>query len=107
MSDLGIRAAAFTGLEGFFHAPVFAGMKCENGNPAAGLEAERKVAQERIQSAEFVVHGDSQRLKNAAYAVLVSSGSANDRGELRRRRHGCLQDRLRQALGLWLVGIFK
>ena len=34
-------------------------MKRENGHATSGLEAKRKIAKERIQRAEFIVHGDS------------------------------------------------
>jgi len=78
VSDLGVNTAAFTGLERLFHAAIFAGVKREHGHPAAVLQAERKIAQERIQRAEFIVHCDSQRLENAAHGVFVSSGAAND-----------------------------
>ena len=100
-------AVAFTGLEGLFHAAIFAGVKRENGDSATGLQAERKTLQERIQRAEFVVHGDSQRLENAAHGVFVSSSAANDCGKLCRRRHRCLQDGLRHAIGVGFVGILE
>ena len=107
MRHLGVCTAAFTGLERFFHATIFAGVKRKNGDSATGLQAERKIAQKRIQRAEFVVHGDSQRLENAAHGVLVSSGAANDGGKLCRRGHRCLQDGLRHAIGVGFVGVLE
>src|SRR5205085_604132 len=35
---LGVRTKAFAGLEGFFHTPVFAGVKRENGDSATGFQ---------------------------------------------------------------------
>src|ERR1051326_6648452 len=107
MSHLNVRTRAFTGLEGFFHASIFPGVKCENGNPAACLQAERKIMEERIQRAEFVVHGDAQGLENAAHAVVISSGAANEGSKLCRRRYRSLQDILRGAFGVGFVGVLK
>ncbi len=104
MRDLGVRTAAFTGLEGFFHAAIFAGVKRENGDSATRLQAERKIVKERIQHAEFVVHGDSQRLENTPHGVVVSSGAANNCSKLCRRRHRRLQDGLRHAIRGGFVG---
>src|SRR5690242_8962462 len=105
MSYLGVRAGAFTGLEGFFHASIFSGVKCENRNPATCLQADRKIMQERIERAEFVVHGDAQGLENTAHGIVVSSGPANGGNELCRRRYGSLQNGLRDAIGIRFVGV--
>src|SRR5579864_4947821 len=107
MSHLNVHTRAFTGLERFFYAAIFPGMKCENGNPASCLQAERKIMQERIQRAEFVVHGDSQGLENAAHGVIVSSGASNGGGKLCRCRYRSLQDGLRDAAGAGLVGVLE
>ena len=107
MRDLGVGAAALTGLERFFYAAIFAGMKRDNGHSAMRLQAERKIAQERIERAEFIVYGDTQPLENAAHAVLVSAAALNYVGELLRRRHRCLQDGFRQAIRLGFVGILE
>lgn len=53
-------------------------MKRDNGDSSPGFETERKVSQERIQRAKFVVHRDAQRLEYARDRILVSSGMTND-----------------------------
>src|SRR5437764_184887 len=107
MSHLNVLTRTFTRLERFFHASIFPGVKCENRNAAACLQAERKIVQERIQRAEFVVHGDAQGLENAAHGVVVSSGAANDGSKLCRRRYRSLQDGTRYAIGVGFVGVLE
>ena len=80
-------------------------MKCENGDPAARLQTERQILQECIESAEFVVHGDSKGLENAAHGILVASGVANERRQLRGRRHGSFLDGASQMIRLGFIGI--
>ena len=43
--DFAVEACAVGGLEGFFHAAIFAGMEGEEGDAAAGVEALRQDAQ--------------------------------------------------------------
>jgi len=53
-------------------------VKRQNGGPATGLQAERKIVQERIQRAELVVHGDSEGLENAANGVILRGKDFHD-----------------------------
>src|SRR5687768_5348629 len=85
--DLTVRAGAFPGLERFLHAAIFAGVKREDGDPAAGIQAERKTLQQYIQRAKFVIHCDPQRLEDSAHGIFVSPSAANDCGKLHRRRN--------------------
>src|ERR1051326_3652897 len=85
--DLGIQSVAFTRLERLLHSPIFARMKCQNGDATTSFETERKVAEKRLQGAELVVHGNSQRLKDTADGVFMTSGAPDDGGQLCRRRY--------------------
>ena len=55
-----------SGLEGLLHTPVFAGVKGQEDNAAAGIEAFGKHAQELIERDQFLVDGDAEGLKKAA-----------------------------------------
>jgi hypothetical protein len=82
-------------------------VKCEDGNPTAPLQTEGQILQERVESAEFVVHGDSKGLENAAHGILVTSGAANDRRQLRGRRDASVFDGASQAIRLGFIGILE
>ena len=77
------------------------------GDPAAGIQAERKTLQQYIQRAKFVIHCDPQRLEDSAHGIFVSPSAANDCGKLHRRRNRRLQDGLRHAIGVGFVGILE
>ncbi len=62
----GIDAVAEAGLEGFFHSPVFAGVKGEDRDASSGIEASGKNAEQGIESAKFVVDRDPQGLEDAS-----------------------------------------
>src|SRR5215831_10038977 len=82
--DFIVHAVSFTVLKRLLHAPILTRMKRKNRNPAAVLQTERKIAKQRFESAELIVHGDAQRLKHAAHGVVISSGSANQLCQLHR-----------------------
>src|SRR3954469_22606190 len=65
--DVGVMVLTEAGFEGFFHAPIFTGVKGEDRNPASGIETRGKVTQESVESGELIVHGDAQGLENAAH----------------------------------------
>src|ERR1051325_8133660 len=69
--DVAVEAAAQPGLKRFLYSSIFAGMKSENDRSSAGLQRLRQGAQERFQRGKFVVHSDSQRLKDAANGRLL------------------------------------
>ena len=66
MGDVGINSVAQSGLEGFFDAPIFAGMERQNRHAPAGVQARGQVAEKHVERGKFVVHRDAQRLKDAA-----------------------------------------
>jgi len=81
--DVGENSAAQTGLKRFFHAAIFAGMECQNRHASAGIQARGQVAEKRVERGEFVVHGNAQRLKDAAdgeVAIFLVSDAAARRG---------------------------
>src|SRR5690606_21853537 len=64
-----VRAGAQAGQESLLHAPVLAGVKAEDGDAAAGPEAAREDAQQRVERTELVVDLDAQRLEDPALRV--------------------------------------
>src|SRR5882672_8554001 len=109
-----VSAVAFAGLEGFFHAAVFAGVEREQRGAAAGAQAVRELAQECIERAELVVDFDAQGLEYAAHAevgvAFAHAGPervAHGVGELSSRleRAAASLQRASDALGVRLVGI--
>src|SRR5436190_3881602 len=44
VGDLSVCSVPLPSLKGFLHATIFSGMESENGDPAAGFEAERNSA---------------------------------------------------------------
>ena len=61
---------AESSVKGLFHAPVFAGMKSQDGHASAGFKARWQIAQKRFQSGELIVHRDAQGLKHAAHGQI-------------------------------------
>jgi len=64
--DFLVEAFAVRGLEGLFHAAVFAGVEGEDGEASAWIEAVREDAQEGVEGGEFFVHFDADGLEDAA-----------------------------------------
>ena len=87
LGDLGVDAVAQAGVEGFFHAAVFAGMESEDGHAPAEFEAGGEVAQKTVEGGKLVVHGDADGLEDAADGEVgfvladVGQGSADGTGE--------------------------
>ena len=79
--------ASKTGLKRFLHAPVFAGMKCQNRHATAGIQARGQVAEKSVERGKFIVHRDAQRLEDAAdgevaiILVQTRQHGADGRGE--------------------------
>ena len=49
VADGGVNSCADSGVECFFHAAILAGVKGEDAGAAAGFQAVRKLAQERVE----------------------------------------------------------
>src|SRR5690349_8849351 len=43
VGDVSVKPAGKAGGKGFFHTAIFTGMKCQNGHPAAGIQARGQV----------------------------------------------------------------
>lgn len=62
-------------------------MEGEKGYASVRVETDGEVAEKSIESGKLVIHGDAQRLKNAAdrkagtLLVLVGQSRANGRGQ--------------------------
>src|SRR5215813_11127506 len=67
------------GFQRFLDTPVLAGMKSQDGDAPAGVQASRKVAEERLERGELVIHRDAKRLEDAAdrefLALFVNTGA--------------------------------
>src|SRR5437016_1152545 len=64
--NLCIKTFAQRGCECFLHASIFSGMKSENRRSPTRVETGRQMPQERIQSREFIIHGNADGLEDAA-----------------------------------------
>jgi len=63
-------------------------VKRQNRDSAAGLEAERNISEECFQRSELVIYRNPQRLKNAAYGVVIATGLSHGCRQLHGRRGG-------------------
>ena len=99
------------GLEGFFNAPVFAGMKRKDGDAAAGVKTLRQDAQEGVEGGELFVDFDTDRLENAAhgeFAFLFSGGgerATNRGGEFHGGGKIPTGELVSDGSGVWFVGV--
>jgi len=70
--------------ERFFQPPVVARMKCQNRHVSAGFQVGRQISQKCVERGKLVIHGDTQRLKNAADVQVAIFP-----GNVRQRVRGC------------------
>src|SRR5205807_275040 len=70
VGDGGKDAGAQSLLERLLHAPVLARVEGEQRGAAAGAQAFRELAQQRIESSEFVVDLDAHGLERAPHAEI-------------------------------------
>ena len=105
-------AVAESGFKGFLYPPIFAGMKCENGDASAGIEAGREIAQKGFERGELIVHGDAERLENAAHGefaliVLISrQRGANGIGQ-RARGLECFSGKRRRQSWIRFISVLE
>src|SRR4051812_18896757 len=66
-----VDALTLPSLKRFFDSPIFAGMKGQNCDAAAGLQTAREKPQEHLQSSELLVHGNSKRLKDTSQSTAA------------------------------------
>ncbi len=110
--DFLVEAFVVRGLEGFFHAAVFAGMESEDGEASSGVKASGQHAQEGVEGGEFFVHFDADGLKDAAHGkfafVFADRGkfAANGGGEVRGGEKGLSGQGRGELRGVGFVGIF-
>lgn len=104
-----------------FHATIFAGVKGEDRDAPAGFERVGQLAQQEIEDAELVVHGDAERLEDAAHGVvarvvaevtlMLGEDFANGVGERLRAREGrggaARDEFAREEFRVRLVGVFR
>src|SRR5579862_8113883 len=109
----GTWVVAKAGLEGFLYAAVFAGVERQDGDATAGIEARRKIAEETFEGGEFVVHRDTERLKDAANGVVAffirgrsQEGAVDCVGQRRRGGKRLAREKICQNTGMWFVGVF-
>ena len=112
VGDGGVGAVGFSGLKRFFDAAILAGVEGEDGNAAAGVQAVRQVAEKSFERGEFVVHGDAQRLEDAAHGevggffVLTGQGIADGAGKFEGGAEIFSSERLRERGGFGFIGVF-
>ena len=110
--DFLVKAFAVRGLEGFFHAAIFAGMEGEDGEAAAGIQALGQNAQETVERGEFLVHCNADGLEDAADGefafVLTDCGkfTANGGGEVCRGEKRLSGQGWGEMGGVRIVGVF-
>lgn len=89
----------------FFDPPIFAGVKGQDGNPAARVQTFRQVTEQGFQRAKLVVLSNAQCLKHPAHTLgPVTLRQAGPCGEDRRRqvrgeREGAARQTARQQSG--------
>ena len=57
-------AAFFVALEKLFDDPVFKRVIADDHQPAAGVQQRQRAFEKFLQRAQFIIHRDTQRLKN-------------------------------------------
>ena len=111
--DFLVKAFFAGGLKGFFHAAVFAGMKGEDGDAAAGVQTLGQDTQERVEGGELLVHFDADGLKDATHGkfafFFADSGkfAANGGGEVCGGEERLSGQGRGELGGVRLVGVFS